>query len=360
MVRKLLTFSGVFVATALVLTAVSLASTYAILRHDVDQKIDGQQRATALIGEQIKSANLNSILAFTDQYFIFIIHLRDGRLLFESAKRAGNDLLLWERNRDAVRNEIFSKRAGTLVYPRRGPWQILAERKNVIYQHLPDLDWIVATELPGAVGLQQLLGFYAPWVWGILAGFSLALAWYVTFFRGKTQPTLVPGASGQQAVAAVARKFDARDKKMIHAVYSDEFTQRLVSAAKKALKEPQPPEQPAMPAPKAAEEDVAAKPHEENPVLQQEDPVIEEVEIKDHVKAAAQMVKQEAGEQPVQEPRPEAAKSDEEPVDESKKAAEIYFERIISGGKTKKEKPKPASIIGMALSKKKNREDVDQ
>jgi beta-phosphoglucomutase-like phosphatase (HAD superfamily) len=89
------------------------------------------------------------------------------------------------------------------------------------------------------------------------------------------------------------------------------------------------------------------------------EPVLEETEAKDHIKDVSNKLKQElaaetSGE--IASPSPSLPATDQ--ASKEKTASEIYFDHIISGGKAKKPKPVPNSIISMALSKEKNKEKI--
>ena len=172
---------------ALVVGAGSLVTTYVILKHDIDRKLEEQAKAATLIANQIKLANLNAILAFTDPYYIFVLHHRDWRVLFESGKRQGGDLKVWEDNSTKILNQILSSQSGSMTYPYRESWEILARRKHLEYRYLPELDWVVAMELPASVTLSELLAVYKPVSIFILTFFSFAFALYLHIYRRREE-----------------------------------------------------------------------------------------------------------------------------------------------------------------------------
>jgi len=342
-----------FIVTIVIVTAISVVTTFFILKNNQENKITQLDKTARLISGQVSSANLNSILGFTHDYFIFIIHKRDGRLLFESGKRPQEDLRIWEENKYIVFKEMMQQAEGTLVYPELESWKILSAKKIVRYMAIPDLDWVLAVELPASVTLSQLTGVYSPGVAGGILLASLLITACFNLGNGKRKMEPDNAGLGQKdpppaAVEPVAVVTPAAKAPVDYA-----YQKRLIAEARKQLESGKA----KLAAVKTEAEDVTAKINEQKaPVLEkriaekiakpEEPPQKQDLVKPVEIAKAETEIKAETKEEIKEEAKPPAAAN----------PTEVYFDKLME---KKKGKPQPDTIIGMALSKKMHREKLD-
>ncbi|HLF17815.1 MAG TPA: hypothetical protein VI749_02860 [Candidatus Omnitrophota bacterium] len=203
------------------ISSVSLLTTHIILKRNIDKKIQELDRTARLVANQIKTANINSILAFTGEHFIFIVHQRDGRLLFESAQRPEGEKAVWEQLKIPLISEMIQNKEGWLYFPNKRVWQFLSLQKAIRYVYLTDLNWIVAVEVPASVSWHRLASIYSPVVWGALISFCFIVT-VLLFPLKKERPVIAP----KQEI----KSFQATGTE-------NKLTVRLVEEAKKMLEE---------------------------------------------------------------------------------------------------------------------------
>src|SRR6185503_13192492 len=128
---------------------------------------------------------------------------------------------------------------GTLEYPAVESWQVLAIRKVIRYMGLPDLDWVLAVELPASVTISQLVRIYSPTVAGGILLASLLITSCFSFGNGmrKVSPegaverTPEPQSPPTPVEVATAPVFAAAPKAPIDYLYQ----KKLIAEARKQL-----------------------------------------------------------------------------------------------------------------------------
>lgn len=177
-------YKSFLLQAVIVVVFVFLASFVALtyqLHNQTKDRLAALDQTTKLIAQQIKTANINSLLEYKKDHLIFIVRKTDGAYIFESQQRTGKAKEQWEFFKTLIGGELKRNETGELNYPDRQPWQIFSSQRRIRYSFLPDLDWIVAVEVPTTPQLYELKEIYTLEFIGILLGFS-AIAVALCFF----------------------------------------------------------------------------------------------------------------------------------------------------------------------------------